>query len=262
VLKILITSQLYLHTVGVLRAAGCVFAEAEAKLLISEASNPKELDLLVNRRISGMPLEHILGWAEFRGQRYVVGPGSFIPRSELMVDLAISLAHPKAIILDVCCGTGALGVSTAMEIPGSSLYACDIDEGELIYARVNVRQVKGYVYAGDLFDALPSNLQGSVNVLLANVPYVPTDKIRLMPSEARDYEPKVSLDGGDDGLDIFRRVVGQAAQWLKVGGHLFLETARDQKDAALEIVRMCGLDARSVSSSEVQATIIIGTRSA
>src|SRR5215469_2899044 len=98
-----------------LRAAGCVFAEDEARLLAAAADSPAELDTLVERRVRGLPLEQGVGWAEFRGLRIFVDPGVFVPRrrSEFLVETAIALARPpgRVVIVDLCCGTGALGLA-------------------------------------------------------------------------------------------------------------------------------------------------------
>jgi release factor glutamine methyltransferase len=99
-----------------------------------------------------------------------------------------------------------------------------------------------------------------VGVLLANVPYVPTDEIELLPAEARLYEPRVALDGGADGLDVLRRVTAAAALWLAPGGHLLFETSERQEPEAVETVARDGLIPRVARSGELNATVVIGTR--
>jgi release factor glutamine methyltransferase len=102
-----------------LRAAGCVFAEDEARLLISAARTPAELDAMVARRTAGLPLEQVLGWAEFCGLRIAVAPGVFVPRrrTEFLVRQAAELARPGAVIVDLCCGAGAIGAALAAAVP-------------------------------------------------------------------------------------------------------------------------------------------------
>src|SRR5688500_11534193 len=187
-----------------LRAAGCVFAEAEARLLTDATGTPSELDALVARRVGGEPLEHVLGWVEFCGLRIAVDPGVFVPRrrTEVLVREAVSLAPPGAVVVDLCCGSGALGVALASTVGGVELHAADLDPAAVSCARRNVGAVGGRVHAGDLFDALPSGLRGRVDLLLANVPYVPSAGIGSMPREAREHEPRRALDGGADGLDV------------------------------------------------------------
>src|SRR6476469_7497898 len=112
-----------------LRAAGCVFAEDEARLLLTEAALPSELEAMVGRRVAGVPLEHVLGWAEFGGLRITVAPGVFVPRrrTELLVEEAVALTRPGAVVVDLCCGSGALGVPRALSENRAELHAADVD---------------------------------------------------------------------------------------------------------------------------------------
>ncbi len=337
-----------------LRAAGCVFAEDEAALLVEAATSSSELDALVAQRVSGTPLEHLLGWAEFRGLRVAVAPGVFVPRQRtgFLVEQAVSLValdsvvpgrlsgvtgqsrtenpsatrqdrtgnsstarrnraesndvdnvaagrgtatntsgrvaerhtgaprldgsatgcgdgpdtlHRAYVVVDMCCGCGALGLATATELSARGipveLVASDVDPAAVAGARRNLAPLGASVYQGDLFAPLPSNLAGHVDILLANVPYVPTDGIAEMPPEARDYEPHTALDGGPDGLDIFRRVAAAAPHWLAPGGRLLVESSREQLPAATEILTHQRLTPTIAESDELYATIVIGTRS-
>ena len=115
------------------------------------------------------------------------------------------------------------------------------------------------VHEGDLFDALPERLRGRVDVLTANVPYVPTDQIELLPSEARDHEPRVALDGGADGLDVLRRVLEGAARWLRPGGHLLVEMSERQLSDVLSEFAAAGLASRVVEDEELDARVVVGT---
>jgi release factor glutamine methyltransferase len=245
-----------------LRAAGCVFAEAEARLLTDAAGTPSELGALVARRVGGEPLEHVLGWVEFCGLRIAVDPGVFVPRcrTEVLVREAAALAAPGAVVVDLCCGSGALGVALAAVVDGVELHAADLDPAAVACARRNVRAIGGQVHAGDLFDALPSSLRGRVDVLLANVPYVPSSGIGSMPREAREHEPRAALDGGRDGLDVARRVVAGAPDWLRPGGSLLFETGEGQAPAAVDVVAGSGLRARVVTDDDRGATVVVGTR--
>ena len=225
-----------------LRAAGCVFAEDEARLLAAAAGSPAELDALVERRASGLPLELVVGWAEFRGLRIFVDPGVFVPRrrSEFLVETAVSLAHgPDPVIVDLCCGTGALGLAVAVALGGAAggtagaaeLHAADIDPAAVACARRNVEPAGGHVYQGDLFGPLPQALRGRVGILICNAPYVPSQEVAFLPPEARDYEPRGALDGGPDGLAVLRRVAAEAPGWLAPGGTLLVETSDQQAPA-------------------------------
>ena len=226
-----------------LRAAGCVYAEDEADLLISAARSDTELAALVDRRAEGQPLEHVLGWAEFCGLRIAVDPAVFIPRrrTEFLAGRAIALARPGAVIVDLCCGSGALAAALAAAVPGAGVHATDIDPAAVRCARRNLAAAGGRVYQGDLFGPLPAGLRGRVDLLLANVPYVPTSEVGLLPPEARDHEARVALDGGADGLEVLRRVTGEAPGWLAPGGHLLSEISERQVAAATAAVTAAGL---------------------
>ncbi|HET6711600.1 putative protein N(5)-glutamine methyltransferase [Amycolatopsis sp.] len=242
-----------------LRAAGCVFAEDEADLLVAAATSPAELGALVERRVAGLPLEHLLGWAEFRGLRVTVRPGVFVPRHRtgFLVDVAVSLAPPDPVVLDLCCGSGALGAAFAATLPPRELHAADVEATAVECARLNLPDA--VVHQGDLYSALPASLRGRVSVLLANVPYVPSAAVATMPPEARLHEPLVALDGGADGLDLARRVAAGAPDWLAPGGTLLIESSERQAPVLAEILAAAGLPPRVHSCDELGATVVTGT---
>jgi release factor glutamine methyltransferase len=248
--------------VATLRAAGCVFAEDEAAILTSAATSPHHLATLVARRSGGEPLEQVVGWAEFCGMKVVVDPGVFVPRrrTEHLAHEAVALTAPGDVVVDLCCGTGALGAVVAEAVTGIELHAADVDAAAARCARRNLAPWGGQVHEGDLYDALPITLRGRVNVLVANTPYVPTEEVALLPTEARLHEPSVALDGGRDGLDVQRRVAGDANRWLTPGGHLLVETSDRQAPAAVAMFADAGLVARISASEQLNATVIIGTR--
>lgn len=250
----------YAHVVTALRSAGCVFAEDEARLILSTARTPAELTVMVDRRVAGLPLEHVLGWAEFRGLRIAVEPGVFVPRrrTEFLVEQAVALALEAPVVVDLCCGSGAVGAALAAALPGVELHAADVDPAAVRCARRNVG-AGAHVYEGDLFEALPRALRGRVGILAANVPYVPSGEVGLLPPEARDHEPLVALDGGGDGLDVLRRVAGEAPRWLAPGGSLLVETSERQAGPAVEILAGAGLIPRLEVSEELYANVVIGT---
>jgi release factor glutamine methyltransferase len=244
-----------------LRRAGCVFSEDEAALLVAESTSAAQLAERVQRRTAGEPLEVILGWAEFSGLRIEIDPGVFVPRrrTEYLVRRAIKLATPTSIVVDLCCGSGAIGAALSADVPGIRLFAADIEPAAVECARRNLAGI-GEVFTGDLFDPLPAGLRGHVDLLLVNAPYVPTTEIASMPSEARDYEPLLTLDGGADGLDVHRRVTSAAFEWLAPGGTLLIETSAGQASVAEAMFRAVGLSPAVKRSKKRGATVILGTR--
>jgi len=240
-----------------------VYAEDEATLLEAETSDPDELAQMLARRVAGDPLEQVLGWAEFCGLRIRVVPGVFVPRrrTEALAELAVRLGqkvdHP--LVVDLCCGTGAIGVAVAEALPTVELHAADLDPVAVVCARLNVTM--GDVHEGDLYDALPATLRGRVDLLLVNAPYVPSDEVRLMPPEARLHERHVALDGGADGLDLHRRTAAGAGEWLSPGGSLLIETSPHQ---AADTARYClesGLEVQVFGSDPVRVVRAISSGS-
>ncbi|MFW6695008.1 putative protein N(5)-glutamine methyltransferase [Streptomyces sp. MAR4 CNX-425] len=249
-----------------LRAAGCVFAEDEARLLLAAASGPAELDRLVERRAAGRPLEQVLGHAEFCGLRIAVEPGVFVPRrrTEFLVSEAAAAARAAAapgsrpVVVDLCCGSGAAGAAVAAAVPAVELHAADVDSAAVRCARRNVGPAGGTVHEGDLYAALPAALRGRVDVLVVNAPYVPTAEVPLLPPEARDHEPLTALDGGADGLDVQRRVLADAPRWLAPGGVLLVETSGRQEPGTRAAVVAAGLAARTATCADLAATVVTG----
>lgn len=237
-----------------------MFAEDEAALITESARDEAELAAMVDQRVAGLPLEYVVGWASFCGLRIAVDNGVFIPRrrTEFLVSEALRVTAAGAVVVDLACGTGALGAAVAAQRE-VTLYAADIEPAAVECARRNVLPWGGTVYQGDLFTALPKRLRGQVDVLVSNVPYVPTDEIRLLPAEARLYEPHVTLDGGSDGLAVFRRVAAEATHWLAPGGHFFVEMSERQAPVAREVMVEHGLAAEIVEDDELGATVVHGT---
>jgi release factor glutamine methyltransferase len=279
-----------------LRAAGCVWAEDEAALLASAANSRAELDAMVQRRAGGEPLEQVIGWAEFGGLRIFVDPGVFVPRrrSEYLVAVAAALAAAvPPVIADLCCGTGALGLAVAVRFGRPSgaggpsegngprggdgagqssssggaltgragfaeLHAADLDPAAVACARRNVEPAGGRVYHGDLFAPLPDSLRGRVGVLICNAPYVPTADIAFLPSEAREHEAPMALDGGPDGLAVLRRAADGAAGWLAPGGVLLVETSERQAPLMAAVMTAAGLTPQVHGDDESGATVVTG----
>lgn len=257
-----------------LRTAGCVFAEDEARLLLGEATDPAELEAFVARRVAGEPLEYIVGWAEFAGLRVSVAPGVFVPRlrTTALVHEALRVARRASagsratdalVVLDLCCGAGAIGAAILAARPDSVVYACDIDPVATECARRTLDAVAAptapRVFTGDLYSPLPATLRGRVELIVANAPYVPTDEIRFMPPEARDHERPEALDGGGDGLTLQRRAVDGAREWLAAGGHVLIETSRGQASRTAGILEAAGFSAAIVLDDDVDGTVAVGS---
>jgi release factor glutamine methyltransferase len=242
--------------VTALRSVGCVFAEEEARLLLDEASSPAELMAWTARRMAGEPLEHVVGWASFAGLRVAVDPGVFVPRRRSELVVAVASRSVADVVVDLCCGSGALGAALAARWPEAEVYAADADPAAVACARRNLPAER--VFAGDLYTALPDDLRGRVGLLVVNAPYVPTDAIATMPREARDHEHLQALDGGADGLDVQRRVVAGASGWLVPGGRLLVETGRGQADRTAELFSLAGLAATVVTDDEIGGTVVAG----
>jgi release factor glutamine methyltransferase len=244
-----------------LRRAGCVFAEEEADLLLEAATSPAELERLAAERVAGRPLEQVLGWVAFAGLRVPVVPGVFVPRrrTELLAAEALAVTADEAVVVELCCGAAAISLVLAAGRRDLRLHAADVDPVAVECARANLAG-RGQVHTGDLYAALPPALRGTVQVLVANAPYVPTEAIALMPPEARDHEPRVALDGGADGLDVLRRIVAAAPAWLARGGHLLFECGEHQRERALALVRGAGLAGRVSVADELAATVVVARR--
>ncbi len=245
-----------------LREAGCVFAEDEATLLIAAAASADQLRSMVRRRMQGTPLEQVIGWAELAGVRITVQEGVFIPRhrSELLVREAVARTGPGTTVVDLCCGTGAVGAALAAAVPGIELHATEIDPVAWRAARANLAPIGATVHLGDLFDPLPARLRGRVGVVVANPPYVPSAEIELLPREARLYEPRHALDGGADGLDVVRRIAAAAPLWLAPAGHLLVEMSESQAPEAVRTLIDSGLTATTLIDLDLEATVVVARR--
>jgi len=246
-----------------LRAAGCVWAEDEAALLREAASSRAELETLTARRVAGEPLELVVGWAELCGVRVAVEPHVFVPRrrSELLARAAVDAARPGDVVVDLCCGSGALGAVVAAQVPGVDVWAVDVEPAAVACAERNLAGVGGHALLGDLDAPLPGRLAGTVAVIVCNAPYVPSDEVAFLPAEARLFEPRVTLDGGADGLDVQRRAAAVAPRWLAPGGTLLIETSERQAPATVAAFGRAGLGAvRVLEDDDLGATVVSGRR--
>jgi release factor glutamine methyltransferase len=245
-----------------LRAAGCVFAEDEADIILQTSTEPARVAELVAQRSRGVPLEHVVGWASFAGLRLVVHPGVFVPRrrTEALARQAIAVTPVGGTVLDLCCGCGAIGAAIASSVRNVRLWASDIDPAAVANARQNLRTADAVVSLGDMDDAVPVQLRGRVDVIVANVPYVPSAHIAYLPAEAREHESRVALDGGTDGLDVLRRLAPRAVPWLCPDGWMLTECSTEQAWTAAAVLRDAGLKPLVRNDSELDVAIVAGQR--
>ena len=231
-----------------LAAAGVPSPRVDAELLAASALGHRrplhtsqdpgpEYWGLVRRRAAREPLQHLLGRAWFRHLEVEVGPGVFVPRpeTELVAQAAIDEAQRcidsgrSPVVVDLGTGSGVIALSVASEVPGSVVHAVEVDEQAWAWA---VRNCSGYpvhLYRADLRGCCPE-LDGDVDVVVSNPPYIPPDAVPVDP-EVREYDPPRALyGGGDDGLDVARAVVARAERLLRDGGLLVMEHAERQSD--------------------------------
>jgi len=189
----------------------------------------------VKRRAAGEPLQYVTGEVAFRHIVLKVRPGVLIPRpeTEILVDSvmpAIDAAIAErgaALVADVCTGSGCIALSIASERPESTVVATDLSELALTIAAENSERLslseRVTVAHGDLFAALEPGLRGTLDVIVSNPPYVPSADVPDLPAEVAGFEPHLALDGGADGLDVYRRLLAESIEWLRPGGLLGVE---------------------------------------
>lgn len=206
----------------------------------------EELEDLVEKRTLRFPLQHLTGWAAFRSLELTVGPGVFVPRFETEVLAGHSIEHlhalgiEKPVVVDLATGSGAIALSIAVEVPGAEVHAVELSEDALIYTRKNfAKYASGAdLRQGDLAEAF-EDLNGQVDVVVSNPPYIPDGAIPIYP-EVNLFDPKMALYGGWDGLNIVRDVEKTASRLLKPGGRLFIEHADSQGEAVRAILLATG----------------------
>ena len=201
---------------------------------------------LVEKRSQRFPLQHITGVAYFRQLELKVGPGVFVPRFEtesvtqLAVDALRAIPKENPIAVDLATGSGAIALSLAFEVPNARVYAVELSEDALVYTKANFEKYAptATLRQGDLADAFP-DLDGQVDVLVSNPPYIPDVMIPIYP-EVHLHDPSMALYGGADGLDLVRKVEISAKRLLREGGVLIIEHADMQGDAIRELILSLG----------------------
>jgi release factor glutamine methyltransferase len=212
-----------------LALGGCVAPGAEADALLRASSDGVgSIDELLARRLRGEPLAWITGWVRFCDVRVYVEPGVFVPRphTEALARRAASLMPDEGIAVDLCTGSGAVAAVLGSAHPKATVVATDVDRIAVACARGN----GVHALEGDLDKPLPRALRGSVDVMTAVVPYVPTEELLFLPRDVLANEPRRALDGGPRGTSVLMRAAEAAARWLRPSGNVLLELGGDQAD--------------------------------
>lgn len=242
-----------------LTEAGVASPRNDAELLLSHvtgvprwmlvrAANPNEIQYaqfraLIERRAAREPLQHLTGTAAFRHVDLDVGPGVFIPRpeTELLAGWAIDQAKTldSPVIVDLCTGSGAIALSIVNEVPKAQVHAVELDERAFGWAHRNLAGTGADLRHGDMSDAFP-DLDGAVDIVVSNPPYIPLDAWESVEAEVRDHDPSLALWSGDDGLDAMRILEATAFRLLRPGGVIGAEHADVQGESAPAVFTATG----------------------
>jgi release factor glutamine methyltransferase len=241
-----------------------VAAEDEAHELITAcAGDPSRLETLIGRRSQGEPLAWLTGSVEFCRERVLVHRGVYVPRwqSEALAFAAVECLPADGLAIDLCTGAGAIARVLGRRRPGARVIATDIDPLAAACARANGVSV----VQCDLVSGLAPALAGTVDVVVAVVPYVPDDAMHLLPRDVTTYEPRHALDGGPGGLTHLMRAAMLASRLLRAGGHLLLELGDDQDATLTPVLERLGytdVEVRRDDDGDLRAIICRQTRSA
>ena len=247
-----------------LEDAGIQDAETEARMIVTEYAGvtlsemftdpDRELaddmvlcaEDVVSRRITGIPLQHIMGKTGFMGFDFRVSPAALVPRpdTEILTEEVLKDYHDGSRILDLCTGSGCIIVSLLALMNDCYGVGTDISEDALALAAENADMILAdkrerlEFRKGDLYDALSQD--DVFDVIVSNPPYIRTADIETLSTEVRDHDPRIALDGGEDGLDFYRRIITGAAEHLQKGGDLLLEIGYDQAEDVTKIMKANG----------------------
>lgn len=232
--------------IATLRAAGVDSPEYDARALAKHATETgADFADLVRRRAERVPLQHLVGSTGFRYLDLDVGPGVFVPRpeTEVLVDAVLATIKDmdRPLVVDLCAGAGTIGFAVAHEHPTAVVHLVERDPGAFAWLRRNRPEGSGrvHLHLADAAGAL-TELDGTVDVVASNPPYVAEHERALVDPEVRDHDPEVALFAGADGLDVIRVVVATAARLLKPGGFLAVEHSDRQGDAVPQLLKQHG----------------------
>lgn len=208
-----------------------------------------DLDAALRKRERRIPLQYLMGSCEFMGYSFAVDERVLIPRqdTECLVEMAVEQMRrsPEPCrVLDLCTGSGCIGVSVKLLCPQAQVVLSDVSEGALAVAGENARRLGAPVelVQGDLFE----NVQGTFDYILSNPPYIPSKVIDGLMPEVRDHEPRLALDGTEDGLHFYRRIVREATKRLRPGGRLLFEIGQEQGEALLSLLQEAGYEETAI----------------
>jgi release factor glutamine methyltransferase len=207
---------------------------------------------LVRRRAAGEPLQTLIGSTEFYSREFKVEEGVFIPRpeTERLVERCLELLSPQGrslaapLALEIGCGTGVIAITLAAEMPALRVHVTDTSAAAIRLSELNARRVgtaaRLTFHQGDLYAPLPAALAGEFDLLVSNPPYIRRGDLAGLPREVAEHDPAEALDGGVDGLDVYRRLIAGAPRWLRPGGWLALEIGHDQGEAVPDLCARAG----------------------
>lgn len=244
---------------AILSGAGFLAADEEAgELLARAAGDGALLESLLVRRLTGEPLAWITGQIEFCGTEIQVDPGVYVPRwhTEAIARRAIAWLPVEGAAIDLCTGSGAIARVLSSADPGARVVASELEQRAVVCAQANGVEA----YQGDLFDPLPRDLLGSVDVVVGVLPYVPTSELGLLQRDTFSFEDPRLYDGGGDGADLLRRAIAQSPAWLRPGGALLLELGGEQAPSlAGELARAGFVDATVIVDDDDDVRAIEAT---
>ena len=209
------------------------------------ADDAARFDALVGRRADRVPLQHLTGTAAFRHVELAVGPGVFVPRPETellagwAIERAAEITGRSPVVVDLCTGSGAVALSVATELPSARVYAVELDRDAFVWAGRNLAGSGVDLREGDMADAF-TDLDGTVDVVVCNPPYIPLTAYDGVAAEAREHDPALALWSGDDGLDAIRVLERVAARLLRPGGRIGSEHADLQGESAPRVFAEAG----------------------
>jgi release factor glutamine methyltransferase len=199
-----------------------------------------EYESLLNKRMEHVPMQYIVGETEFMGLKFKTNPNVLIPRqdTETLVEEALKVVKPGMRVLDLCTGSGCIIISILHNAPDVEGFATDISKQALLLARENAKlnEVQLMLEKSDLFD----QVRGTFDLIVSNPPYIRTGEIAHLMPEVRDFEPPEALDGGEDGLNFYRKIIGECRNYLNPQGRVLFEIGFDQGEEVSSLLRGAG----------------------